>query len=187
MPEDRRSTLPPEDLEDDPEERIVEWAASIDRIDYFTLLGLSTLIEPTDDEVRDAWRSFALSFHPDRHRDADDEVRLAATRVFQRGAEAYRVLLDPLLRRRYMRMLDEGQLRMPQDEVAASRRDENRIQDMVRSPGARPFAVRADELWAQGNLKQARLQLQLALIREPNNPRLLERMKELEEAIGATR
>ena len=180
-------TIPPEDLEDDPEERIVEWAATIDRIDYFTLLGLSTLIEPSDDEVRAAWRSFALSFHPDRHRDADDDVRAAATRVFQLGAEAYRVLLDPMLRRRYMRMYEEGQFRMSGDEVAASRSDADRIQDMVRSPGAKPFAVRADELIARGDLKQARLQLQLALIREPTNPRLQERMKELEEQISGAR
>lgn len=180
---DERRTLPPEDLEEDPEERIVEWAATIDRIDYFTLLGLSSLIEPTDEEVREAWRAFALSFHPDRHRDADDDVRGAATRVFQRGAEAYRVLQDPLLRRRYVRMLQDGQLRMSQDEVAVSRRDRDRVQDMVKSAGARPFAVRADELIERGDLKQARLQMQLALMREPGNPRLQERMLQLEEQI----
>ena len=187
MTDERPRTLPPEDLEADPEERIMEWASSIDRIDYLTLLGLATLLEPTDLEVRDAWRAFALSFHPDRHRDAPDDVRAAATRVFQRGVEAYRVLQDPLLRRRYMRLYDEGQLRMSHDEVAQSGRDEGRLQDMVKSAGARPFAERADELIGRGDLKQARLQLQLALMREPTNVRLQERMQELQEQIAGTR
>jgi curved DNA-binding protein CbpA len=180
-------TLPPEELEADPEERVREWAETIDRIDYLTLLGLSSLIEPTDDEVRDAWRAFALSFHPDRHRDSEDDVRLAATRVFQRGAEAYRVLQDPVLRKRYLRLLAEGHLRMPQDEVAQSRRGTDRLQDIVRSAGARPFAVRADELIAKGDLKQARLQLQLAVMREPSNAHLEERLRELEELLAKPR
>lgn len=187
MTEERPKTLPPEDLEADPEERIMEWASSIDRIDYLTLLGLSSILPPTDLEVRDAWRAFALSFHPDRHRDAPDDVRAAATRVFQRGVEAYRVLQDPLLRRRYMRMVEEGQLRMSQDEVTSSGRDGGRIQDMARSAGARPFAVRADELIVRGDLKQARLQLQLALMREPENIRLQERMQELQAKIDGAR
>lgn len=180
-------TLPPEELEADPDERVREWADSIDRIDYLTLLGLSTLFPPSDAEVRDAWRAFALSFHPDRHRDSEDDVRLAATRVFQRGAEAYRVLQDPALRRRYLRLFAEGHLRMPQDEVAQSGRGGARVQDLVRSAGARPFAVKADELIAKGELRQARLQLQLAAMREPGNAHLEERMREVEALLTASK
>ena len=187
MTDDRPITLPPESLEGDPEERIMEWASSIDRIDYLTLLGLSTLLEPSDDEVREAWRAFALSFHPDRHRDAPDDVRLAATRVFQRGAEAYRVLQDPVLRVRYMQLFEEGKLRMHHDEVAQSRRSSDRIQDVVKTAGARPFAEKADELLAKGDLKQARLQLQLALMREPQNAQLNERMKNVDDLLAQKR
>jgi curved DNA-binding protein CbpA len=181
--DDDRQTLPPEDLETDPEDAILEWSQTLDSIDYLTLFHLPHA-EPTDDQVRAAWRGFALAFHPDRHRDAPEDVRSAATRVFQRGAEAYRILLDPTLRRRYMEMLARGSLRMSQEDVADSHRGgSKRAQDLVRSAVARPFAERADELIARGDLKQARLQLQLATMREPNNQQLAERLRELDEKI----
>ncbi len=180
-------TLPPDSLEQDPDERVREWAETIDKIDYLTLFGLSSILEPTDDEVREAWRAFALSFHPDRHRDAEDDVRLAATRVFQRGAEAYRVLQDPVLRKRYLQLVEEGKLRMSHDDVAQSLRPSDRVQDLVRSAGARPFAVKADELLARGDHKQARLQLQLAAMREPSNTHLADRLRALDELLAASR
>lgn len=179
---DERQTLPPEDLESDPEEAILEWARTIDSVDYLTLLRLPPG-EPTEARVREAWRAFALAFHPDRHRDAPDEVRDAATRVFQRGAEAYRILLDPTLRARYMELVAQGALRMTPEEAAESIRPSARAQDLVRSAVARPFAEKADELIARGELKQARLQLQLAAMREPNNAKLAARLRELDEQL----
>lgn len=185
-PADRPLTLPPEDLESDPDDLILEWAIGLDAVDYLTLLGLSrSAAGPTDADVRAAWRAFALEFHPDRHRDAEPHVRDAATRVFQRGAEAYRVLLDPLLRRRYLRLLERGVLRMSPEEIAdAASGDAVRMQDIAKSAAASPFARRADELIAAGDLKQAKLQLQLAVLREPQNGRLQEAMQELDEAIA---
>jgi curved DNA-binding protein CbpA len=182
----RPQTLPPEDLESDPEDLVLEWAESLDRFDYLTLLRLPRDREPTDNDVREAWRAFALTFHPDRHRDADANVHAAATRVFQRGVEAYRVLQDPPLRRRY---LSSGALRMSHEQISAAKRGREitRAQDMVRSAVARPFAVRADELIERGDLKQARLQLQLALMREPQNELLNEKMRALEQQIAARR
>ena len=180
--DDDRRTLPPDDLEVDPDEAILEWASTLDAVDYLTLLQLPQ-VEPSEDEVRAAWRHFALSFHPDRHRDSPDEVRAAATRVFQRGAEAYRILLEPTLRRRYMEMLARGALRMSHEDIADSHRPEARVQDLVRSAVARPFAEKADELIARGELKQARLQLQLAIMREPNNQKLNDRLRELDAQI----
>lgn len=181
--DDERQTLPPEDLETDPDEAVLEWARTLDAVDYLTLLRLPTS-EPTEERVREAWRAFALAFHPDRHREAPEEVRDAATRVFQRGAEAYRVLLDPALRPRYMDLVARGKLRMTFEEAAESIRPSVRAQDLVRSAVARPFAERADELIARGELKQARLQLQLAAMREPNNDRLAARLRELDEQLG---
>ncbi len=181
--DDERQTLPPEDLEADPEEAILEWARTVDAVDYLTLLRLP-LEEPTEASVREAFRTFALAFHPDRHRDAPDDVRDAATRVFQRGAEAYRILLDPALRRRYMELVAHGTLRMSEGEIVESRRSGSaRVQDLVRSSIARPFAEKADELIARGDLKQARLQLQLAAMREPNNDKLAARLRELDEQL----
>jgi len=181
--DDDLDTLPPEDLETDPEDALLQWATMIDGIDYLTLLRLPAA-EPSEEDVRAAWRNFALAFHPDRHRDAPEDVRAAATHVFQRGAEAYRILLDPALRRRYMEMLARGALRMSPEEVVESQRPRARVQDLVRSAVARPFAEKADQLLARGELKQARLQLQLAIMREPNNHQLTERLRALDAQLA---
>ncbi len=202
---DRPISIPPEELEDDddldteqsPEPEfadiVADWDAALDSTDYFRLLGLvrdrgGPL--PSDDEVRNAWRAFALMFHPDVHRDEELAVRDSATRVFQRGAEAYKVLADPVTRGRYAQLFDgQGVLRLSHEDAAQSKRESTgRAQDLVRSAGARPFAVRADELIAKGDFKQARLQLQLASMRESDNAGLEALLRFLdEELIGSRR
>lgn len=182
-------SLSPEDLDMDPEEIILGWAAALDSIDYLSLLRLprpeSADEGPSDDQIRRAFHAFAFAFHPDRHRDTREEIRSAASSVYRRGAEAYRVLQDPLLRRRYLRLLlESGAMRMPADEVNMSVRGDShsqpRFQDLVRSAAAVPFAKRADELMEIGDVKQAKLQLQLALLKDPQNPRLEERIREID-------
>lgn len=169
---------------------IREWAASLDEVDYFTLLQLPREPLPDEEGVRAAWRAFALAFHPDRHRDAPEEVRRAATIVFQRGAEAYHVLQDPVAMRSYVEQLDAtGALRMTHDQLEQSRRegDRSRAQDLVHSPAARAFAEKADEALAAGKLEAARLQLQLALVRESGNARLEALLRDVDAQIAANK
>jgi len=189
-------SLAPEALEPDPDDLVLRWDEMLDDVDYFTLLRLEPPTAEhtrapaprTVDEtrVRDAFHAFALAFHPDRYRGAEDVVREAANRIYCRGAEAYRVLLDPLLHRRYVRMVAEGTLRMSPEDVADSMKGDegNKLADLVKSAAARPFAKRADELLEVGDMKQARLQLRLALTKEPHNARLEERMREIEQRIS---
>ena len=192
-PEALESIPPPNPLTDDPDEvdeQLLDRARAMELRDYFALLHLRrprTVDDlPDDDQVRAAFRSFALECHPDRFEGADDEVRAHATMLFARGAEAYRVLLDPLLRRSYARtLLSDHTLRIDSDELAQSMRAETtrpsqRIADLVRSKAAEAFAKRADELLDQGHMKQALLQLRLAVSKDSGNPRLEERLRELE-------
>jgi hypothetical protein len=187
-------SLPPEALEPDADELVLHWDAVLDDTDYFALMRLDRPVGneqgPTDKDVKDAFHAFALAFHPDRYRGASEVVHAAANRVYMRGAEAYRVLQDPLLRKRYARQLTAGEgTRMRADEIAQSTRQPaaggiEKLQEVVRSAAAHPFALRADELIAAGDLKQARLQLQLAMMKEPQNARLEERLRELDEEIA---
>lgn len=179
-----------EDALIDPDEVVREWARSLDTIDYFSLLALPLDADLGEERVREAWRAFALAFHPDRHRDAPDDVRIATTHVFQRGAEAYRVLQDPVLRRRYLELLErDGAVRMSHDQVASVKQegDGSLARDLVHSPAARAFAEQADQLLAAGRLEAARLQLQLALMREAGNERLARLLREVEQRIAASR
>jgi curved DNA-binding protein CbpA len=181
------ATLPPDALEEDAEELVRQWAAMLDRVDYLAVLRLPADGAFDDDALRRAFHAFALAFHPDRWRDAGDDVRRAANAVYCLGAEAYKVLQDPLLRKRYLRLRASGARRLRAEEIAQSERHEEgaSIESLVRSPQSLAFAKRADELLAQGDLKQARLQLQLACAKESNNARLEERLAELNEQIRA--
>ena len=71
-------------------ERLQEWNEVLDDSTYYEILGV---LEICDDEaLREAFRDFALTFHPDLFRDAPAPVQAMVGRVYQRGTEAHRVL-----------------------------------------------------------------------------------------------
>jgi DnaJ family protein C protein 11 len=61
-------------------------------LDYYALLGLSSNPPPKEAEIRSAYRSLTLSFHPDKQ---PPHLREAAQQYFTRIQEAYDVLIDP--------------------------------------------------------------------------------------------
>lgn len=81
----------------------------LDRMDYYALLGVAR--DDAAARIRDAFHKFALRFHPDQHMD-DPAAQKRALRIFKRGAEGYRVLLDPVLRARYDTALARGEVRL---------------------------------------------------------------------------
>src|SRR5690348_6935611 len=62
--------------------------------DYYALLGIA--YDADDDEIRRAWRTLALEWHPDR-------AGADATATFQRLSVAYAVIGDPQARAAYNR------------------------------------------------------------------------------------
>lgn len=60
--------------------------------DYYLLLGLSRNPPPTDAEIRSAYRSLSLSFHPDKQ---PSHLRHAAESQFRHIQDAYDTLIDP--------------------------------------------------------------------------------------------
>ena len=164
------------------------WLAVLDKLSYYDVLGVNP--RATHDELRRAFHAFAESFHPDAHRARPPGERRAVDAIFKRGAEAFRVLSEPQLRVQYDQALtlvaDRGSARAavatrtvvgPNSLAPAP----IRIIDSVKSPGARPFVLRAEELSRKGDFKQAKLQLTMALHMERGNPRLEAFAKELDE------
>jgi len=166
-------------------ERLYEWAAVLDAASYYELLGL---LEIADDEaVNVAFHEFASAFHPDAHHGCDRQTAEVFKRVFQRGAEAYRVLSNPTLRPQYDLALAKGQLRLggepprvPNVGVGAKSLDE-----LCRTASAKRYARRADELISQGDLSGAKRELQLALREDGENPEIAERLDALDLALYA--
>ena len=85
---------------------IQEFAAVIDKQNYFEMLGLSS--GASIDEVKNAYFQLAKTWHPDRLPSALADSRDACARVFARLSEAHQTLSDPEARTRYARLMKEG-------------------------------------------------------------------------------
>ncbi len=191
---------------------IKQWLESLDHMSYYALFGVAP--DAPADTVRYAFHRFAEVFHPDMHHWRSPAERTALGTIFRRGTEAYRVLSEPGLRARYDDALAQGDLRpdalvldmdrprgiaqMPSLAPAAldggmggGRRSSGSFAvavpliDTVRRPSARPFALRAVELAKQGDPKQAKLQLVMAMHMDPENSALEAFAKEVDALIAA--
>lgn len=167
------------------------WLAVLDKLSYYGLFGLEP--RATHDDIRAAFHAFADSFHPDGHHGRPANERRAVEKIFKRGAEAFRVLSDPQLRAQYDQTLtlvgDHGKARAAVAHVrhastgSLAAAAPARLIDSIRSPGARPFVLRAEELAKKGDFRQAKLQLTMALHMERGNARLDAFGRELEDGV----
>lgn len=76
-----------------------------EEVDYYSLLAIPRDPPPTDAQIRAAFRTLTLSFHPDKQ---PAELRDAATKQYRRIQTAYETLLDPKKRVVYNMMGEEG-------------------------------------------------------------------------------
>jgi tetratricopeptide (TPR) repeat protein len=100
---------PPDTLSDELAARwreIVERASSIDRADYFGMLGVSR--EASRKDIETAFYALARRWHPDRLPSELEPVRDACSRVFSRMSEALATLTDDEQRSHYMHLLADG-------------------------------------------------------------------------------
>ncbi|MCC6216623.1 MAG: J domain-containing protein [Polyangiaceae bacterium] len=168
--------------------RVFDWDEVLDESNYYELLGVLEIAD--EGAIQAAFHEFARAFHPDAHLGAEESVRGAARRVFQRGAEAYRVLSDPAARQRYDFALSRGQLRLGAREVPAANASvtgRRALEELVESPAARQRARRAEELIDQGDLAGAMRELKMARHYEGGaTPDLDERIDALDLALFAS-
>jgi len=173
---------PAEDLD-----TLQAWSLALEDANYYEVLGV---LEIADDEaIADAFRRFAVAFHPDVQTAASQDARACVTRIFCVGVEAYRVLKDPTLRRRYDEALMRGELRLRSDSEGppSGARRYASLEDLCKTPSSRLHARRADTYIGCGDLLKARTELQHALADENyENPELEERLEALELALFAT-
>jgi curved DNA-binding protein CbpA len=177
--------MPPQD------NPVFAWVEALDDLSYYELFGLEAGVTP--DEIQAAFHVFCETFHPDGHVARDDGERRALTTIFKRGTEAYSVLVDPALRAQYdAQLASTTSPRPPRVSFSPLSRPPSRmpgaavpLEEAVRSPSARPFARRAEELVAQGDLRQAKLQLVMANHMDPGNAALEQALRDLESKLGS--
>jgi len=154
-------------------------ARALDELDYYTLLGVAA--SASVDQIKAGFRAVARRFHPDRF--AGDPRRQAeAMRIYLRATEAYRVLTHPEQRRLYDVQLRDGQLRLDPETATRSQRPSQVVGggEGGLAPRARAFVLRAEQARAADDLKQARLNYQIALQHDPGSRWLRRKLDEVE-------
>lgn len=133
----------------------------LDRMDYYALLGVAR--DDVAARIREAFHKFALRFHPDQHLD-DAAAQRRALRIFKRGAEGYRVLLDPTLRARYDAALARGEVRLSPEAERQESVQESRTATSAEPPlpaELQPLYDQATAALARGDIKNAKAFLML--------------------------
>jgi len=161
----------------------------LDKVDYYTLLGVAR--DEGAARIRDGFHKFALRFHPDQHMEDPDGQR-RALRIFKRGSEAYRVLLDPVLRARYDDALGRGEVRLSAEAERQETVREAHVTDEAEEPlpaEVQPLFDQAASALARGDLKNAKAFLLLVAKRssQPKVKRLTKEILEAERARGPRR
>ena len=165
---------------------VFAWVEALDDLSYYELFGLEAAA--TADDIQAAFHVFCETFHPDGHMDRDEGEQRALTTIFKRGTEAYAVLVDPVLRAQYdTQLAAKATPHPPRLSFSPLSRFPSRgpsgavpLDDAVRSPSAKPFARRAEELMGKGDLRQAKLQLVMANHMDPGNAVLEQALADLE-------
>ncbi len=169
----------------------------LELLDYYTLLGVKPAA--SSDEVKAAFRTFARRYHPDRFGADEPEKLQRATQIYRRGSEAYQVLLDPVSRKAYDRVLRAGQRRLSSEERDRAERAERaerqpparparaRPQTPIRSPHALEFYHRSAEAARGGRWRDAWKAMKRAVEIEPENDLLRTRLTQIEAKLRTSR
>src|SRR5436190_19817207 len=94
--------IPEIDVSENDHDRLTEYPESVD---YYSLLALGREPTPNDAQIRSAYRTLTLSFHPDKQ---PPNLRVAATRQYDKIRTAYETLIDPKKRVVYDMLGEEG-------------------------------------------------------------------------------
>ncbi len=167
--------------ERDDTKEAVETERELSRLDYYTLLGVAR--NATDEDLRAAFRRFALRYHPDRLAGESPALAARALAIYRRGSEAFEVLSNDERRAAYDTVLARGELRLRDDASAllraaaakgagTPRRAPEPARPRTRSPQAKAFHDRAQAALDAGDLRGAWKMWKAAVELEPSDAEL---------------
>jgi curved DNA-binding protein CbpA len=155
---------------------------ALESVSYYEILKVPSGA-PMED-VQLAFHDFALQYHPDRYVHEPQESAALADRIFKRGTEAFAVLSDPRMRKRYDEGLGRGQLRFQEGEAAEAAAlkappKARTLEEIARRPKAKALALKADRLLGVGKVEEARVLLTDAVQDDGDNDELRARLEQL--------
>lgn len=157
----------------------------LEQLDYYTLLQIEQ--DATVDAIRAAFHRFAAKYHPDRFLGAGAEQAKVerAAQIYRRGAEAYKVLCDGPRRKAYDAGLSRGALRFdPNAEPPPAPAALGQWPIKVKSPVARPFAIKAEQAFKAGDFASAKVNLKLALAKDAGNAQIALLLTEVDRRLA---
>lgn len=165
----------------DPEQfkaRIEQIYGDLDRYSYYELLNLTPQASP--DQIRSAFHRMALSVHPDRYQQTEDQaLRTKIYAIYKRMTEGYRVLMEAKDRRQYDEGLRQGQMRLVRTQRKGA--SLKRTEDAISHPKAKQFFTLGQDAERRGDLKSAKLNYKFALDLAPDHPVIKAAMDKLEQ------
>ena len=169
----------------------------IPKLSYFQILGLSHDWHKAP-AVKAAFHAFAALYHPDQFSGDSEIVREAAREVFKRAVEAYEVLREPELQKRYVeKYLKRGKLRLPPNAFGKADPNEPKkpkslppepkpktwVDEMTTADG-RQVAARIERMITGNNLQPAYQQFGILEQIEPDNPAVKRKLALLKKRMG---
>ncbi len=156
--------------------------SELDAKNYYELLGVDK--RASRDEIRAAYHTFALQYHPDNHATSAPYKIKKATQIFRRGAEGYKVLMDASMRRRYDKGLLRGQLRFTSSDGVSglSERKTAVPQHEIKHSEARKYYEQGTDAMKREDFANAKLFLSIALRHAPKERLIRKAILQLERA-----
>jgi curved DNA-binding protein CbpA len=159
----------------------------LEQLDYYSLLQVPR--DANSDQVRNAFHAFAARYHPDKFQGSGAEDRKVerAAQIYRRGAEAYRVLCNPRQRKQYDQGLHEGRVRFDANAAPPAQAPVvGQWPIKVKTPLARPFAIKAEQLYKSGDFGNCKTNLKLALQKDKGNAQIELLLKDVEARMAGS-
>lgn len=154
-----------------------------DEQSYYGLLGLPD--RAPHHKIQKAFDTLSMRYHPDRYSKYTDEAwgkKLygKVNALYKLLTEAYGVISNRRLRKKYDAALDRGELRLDSDEANPSDQGPTSLEEIGNTDKSRRFLRMAQSDLAKGDTSSAKQNLQFAASMEPDNEAIKEKLEELE-------
>ena len=155
-------------------------------MDYFEILGC----KQTDALaiIKARYHALQREYHPDTFfQSPDTDLKECVLQVAKRVAEAYVILRDAEKREKYLRDISspnrETRLRYTEETEQEVRREKEEI--LGKTAQGRKLVEKAIQSIKGGNLLGAQNDLKTALLFEPNNDQIRERLNQVQASLAA--
>jgi hypothetical protein len=161
--------------------------AALPTQNYFEVMGLQRGAK--HDQITRAFDAISLRFHPDRYNSYRTERWGAAVfeecnKLYKVQTEAYGVLTDRRLRKKYEAALDAGELRLAPEDTAGQDTGPRSLDELASDRQAKKFLKLAQSAIATQNWTTALQNLKFAQSMEPGNAAIQSKIDEVQAKLG---